>query len=846
MTDFGDSRRRENDRPADNSRSIVETRTRARIERAVERARLNLAWEGLWPLLAPFVGLFGLFAILSWFGLWRFTSAPVRVVVLAAFAAVAAYLAFRAVKFRWPDRTAGLSRVEQATGALHRPATAYADRLATARDDPASQALWLAHRQRLLAALERLKAGVPSPKLAKSDPYALRFLVLLLFVVGLVYAGPERIERLGEAFRGGETRAATVARIDAWVTPPTYTSRPPIFLTGDAAKAPGTEYSVPTGSLVTVRTGGTRDLNVVSSNAEGDTAIAPMESATTATRNRSEDATPPLEHQITLSEAGNVVVKKGDREVAGWRFVVEPDNPPEIALLESPETMTSGALRLSYSLLDDFGVISGMAEVGPAEQGDIDTAARPLFDAPTFPLSLPQLRTRSGNGETTRDLTSHPWAGAKVTLTLVARDEADQEGRSAPLEMTLPARRFSDPLARAVVEQRANLALDANAAGRVADALDALTMAPEETISDYGDYLALRSAYYRTINARDDDELRALVEYLWTVALGIEDGDLSLAAQRLRDAQEALRQALEDGASDEEIQRLAQELREAMQEFLQALAEEAMRNPQIANIPPNGDMQTLRSQDLERMLDRIEDLARTGARDAARQLLSELQNMLENLQAGRPMMGDQQGNNQMMESLNQLGEMIRRQEELMNRTYRSDQGMGEDGQQMTPEQLEEALRQLQQGQEGLGQSLQELMEQLDGMGMAPNGKLGQAGEAMGRAAGALGEGKPGSAVGDQGEALEALRQGAQGMAQQLANQPGQGGGMRGGDNFPNTDPLGRPQRTTGPDLGTTVRVPDEIDTQRAREILDAIRRRLGDFSRPEIERDYLERLLDKF
>ena len=47
-------------------------------------------------------------------------------------------------------------------------------------------------------------------------------------------------------------------------------------------------------------------------------------------------------------------------------------------------------------------------------------------------------------------------------------------------------------------------------------------------------------------------------------------------------------------------------------------------------------------------------------------------------------------------------------------------------------------------------------------------------------------------------------------------------------------------------LGTQVKVPDEIDTQRAREILEAIRRRLSDPERPTVERDYLERLLDRF
>jgi hypothetical protein len=214
-----------------------------------------------------------------------------------------------------------------------------------------------------------------------------------------------------------------------------------------------------------------------------------------------------------------------------------------------------------------------------------------------------------------------------------------------------------------------------------------------------------------------------------------------------------------------------------------------------------------------------------------------------------PMMGNPQSG-EMMQGLNELGEMIRRQQQLMDQTHRADRGQDPSGGQngeMTAEQLEQALRQLQQQQGDLQQSLEELMERLEGMGMQPNGKLGQAGEAMGDASDALGQGRSGRAVGSQGQALDALRQGAQSMAQQMAEGQGNGPGLvRGGDNFPNEDPLGRPQRTTGPDLGTQVKVPDEIDTQRAREILEAIRRRLSEPSRPLIERDYLERLLNQF
>ena len=412
------------------------------------------------------------------------------------------------------------------------------------------------------------------------------------------------------------------------------------------------------------------------------------------------------------------------------------------------------------------------------------------------------------------------------------------------MEFNLPVRDFTNPLARAVVEQRGRLALDANAAPEVADALDALTMAPEKSFDDGKQYLVLRSAYYRLLTAKSDDDLRGIVDYLWSIALGIEDGDMSLAEQELRAAQEALRKALENGASDQEIQRLTQALRDAMQKYLQALAEQAQKNPRsMAQIPPNAQM--LRSQDLQKMLDQIENLARTGNRDAARQLLSQLQNMLENLQAGRPMNGDPQGQ-QMMQALNDLADMIRRQQQLMDQTFQANRDRGQNGEQMTEQQLRDMLKQLQQGQSGLQQSLQDLMKQLQAMGIDPNGKLGQAGEAMGRAAGSLGNGKPGAAVGEQGDALDALRQGAQGLTQQFAQRQGRGGGIRGGDNFANQDPLGRPQRSTGADLGNSVKVPDEIDVQRAREILEAIRKRLADPGRSDIERSYLERLLERF
>jgi len=435
----------------------------------------------------------------------------------------------------------------------------------------------------------------------------------------------------------------------------------------------------------------------------------------------------------------------------------------------------------------------------------------------------------------------------------------------------LPERPFGKSLARALIEQRRDLALDAEAKPRVLTALEALTIAPEKFTPEAGIYLGLRSIYWQLTRARTDDALRDVVGRLWQMAVFIEDGNVSDAEAALRAAQENLRQALERGASDEEIKKLTDELRAALDKFMQALAEEMRKNPQRLARPMDPNTRMLRPQDLKSMIDRLENLARSGAKDAAKRLLEELQSMLENLQTARPggpMDGDD--GDDMMSQLDELGDMIRKQQQLRDRTFRQGQDARRDRQRgqrgERGQQGEQNMGELRQDQQALRDQLNKLMQELRkrGMGQQPGepgqdgqqggemDQLGRAGEAMGEAEGQLGEGNADSAVDAQGRALEAMRKGAQGMAQSMQQQqgmgpgpgqPGRGQQQRAGQD---TDPLGRPLR--GRDYGddTNVKVPGEIDVQRARRILEELRRRFADPLRPQIELDYLERLLKDF
>ena len=135
-------------------------------------------------------------------------------------------------------------------------------------------------------------------------------------------------------------------------------------------------------------------------------------------------------------------------------------------------------------------------------------------------------------------------------------------------------------------------------------------------------------------------------------------------------------------------------------------------------------------------------------------------------------------------------------------------------------------------------------------------QLGRAGEAMGDAEGQLGDSDADSAVDSQGRALEALRRGAQNLAQSMQQQqgngqgPGQPGGRQGQSRAQQqTDPLGRPLRGRWDDstLPNTCLNTDDPKCfparRRAEEILNELRRRFGENFRPQLELDYIERLL---
>lgn len=830
-------------------------RTSSLLDPLVTRAQAALIWESGWPVLAALLAVFGIFLTLSWLGLWIHLPRWGRIGGLVLFFGLSALAILPSLRLRLPNRNAALSRIDRDTALPHNPASTLDDVLANGSQEPATRALWSLHLKRAEHAAQSLKVGWPSPRLQDRDRFAIRAAILVAAAAAAFVAGPERYARVLAAFDWRTTGSVSQGfRLDAWIDPPPYTGKPPILLkvqTDGSGDNSLQQVRAPIGSTIIVRASDGAGVSVETAGGlEAPKLAAKADSESTAPAAKAAEQSE-AEKRFVLRGDGKLVLTRLGRTVATFGLVSIPDMPPAVSFVGDPRPNARGSLTIKYKLEDDYGVLNADAEFSrPVVKGK-PVSGRTLVAPPKMNLGVAQGPGGLGEAETTQDLSEHAWAGAKVSAKLVARDEGGNVGESETKEITLPQRTFVKPMARALVEQRRNLVLAPDDKRRVASALDALMIEPEEFKTTAGIYLGLRAIANRLEAARNDDDLRSVAELIWEMALRIEEGDLSDAERELRAAQQALRDALNRGASEEELKQLMDQLRAAMDRFLREFAEQQRENQKDQQSAQNENDRTISQQDLQRMLDQMERMMRDGNQADAQRMLDQLQQMMENLRSARRGNQQNQSQREMNRALNQLDQMMRDQQELRDRTHRESQ-RGQNGEQ----QQGNDPQSLQRRQESLRQQLEDLQRRMQEFGMNPPQGFKDAQEAMRDAEGQLGKGDRGSqgrAAESQGKALEGLRQGMQNLAQQMQQQRGPGNeGGPGEPNGPqrrdtaNPDPLGRESHTRGDNSRSLFEQPGATASERAQRILEELRRRLSDPSRPSLELEYLERLLRRY
>ncbi|NHK26758.1 TIGR02302 family protein [Parvularcula flava] len=841
------------------------TRQERVAEARIYRAQLTLFLEKLWPALLPALGMVALFLLLTLFELWQFLPWIAHYAVLAALVGIGAFLLIRDLKdLEWPRRGEALDRLEKDGKIPHAALRAREDRPFSQTDEDSP--LWRAHLSRMEQLSSKARLDKAKATADRLDPWNLRYGALLLLVVGTFIAWGDFTPRFWNAV-SPRPAGSIPATVDLWIDPPAYTGRAPVILVQSKANPEGSQpgIAVPQGSTLHARINGAdrrgpgRARLIVETDNIGRASTDLSRSETTLTG------------EASLSENAAITLTVNGRK-ASWPVVVAPDQTPKINFAEDPLATEEGRVRLVVELDDDYGITESFAvmSLDPDQDRPLDTpaiTADRATDEEIVPVS--GLTGAYGVRSAELTLTDHPWAGLDVNIRILGKDGAGQEATTETVSVTLPERDFYNPLARAIIHERRNLAVAPDSWTQTSRSLDALTFAPDRFFDRPTEYLLLRAAYWGVINGRGEN-VSDLIEEFWPLALQLEDQALELARRALAAAQQALREALERGASQSEIQRLVENLRTAMQNYIQALAEsgQSMASRQ-------GESQELEARDLDDILNSINELSDSGANNAARQLLSELEQMLQNLQitqggsgsqsgqqqAGGQQQGDGSGEGGQQgaggETAQRTGDLIGRQRDLADETFEAQR------QQFDPEGTgsgAQSAAQLQQQQEELGSAVDDLLEDLDnataesgnGTGEDIARSFREARERMAEAAEALESGNLGAAGAFQQDALDALREGADGISDQImqaqqGDEEGEDGqSTRGGRNGAQAqvDPLGRPYGAPAP--STDIGIPDLSDPERARELILELRRKLSEPGRTEEEIDYLERLLERF
>ncbi|MBB2197877.1 MAG: DUF4175 family protein [Gluconacetobacter sp.] len=606
-----------------------------RLAAARHRARLVLWIEVLRPVVLPVLGVLAAYMIAGLLGVPQALSDLLRGVILALLAgACVGWIVWRGRRVVAPTPDDIDRRIERASGLAHRPLQTLGDRPAT--DGTEQAGLWAAHLWRTGHAIGRLRAGWPRLWAGAQDPWRLGIVLPVALLAALGWAGPEVPGRLAAAFWPGlDDPGAARPHIQAWITLPAYAPGAPVFLDERTGQA-----TVPQGSVLSV--------SVTDLHGRPSVRVAPMGAGPAVADERFRALGPgSWSAEIKLLGSATLALRGRGRTFSDWTVTVLPDAAPTVAWGARPGSAAGEwRTRLPYAAKQAYGIASLHAELRLAQQGKGDAAGRVL----SVPIPLDG-QPRDASGVTTPDLSADPWAGEEVVGRLVATSTSGQQGTSPEARFRLGARKFTSPVAKAVLDIRRRLALGREGAAEGAADLAALGEMPDPFQADAGMLLnlAAAAALLESTDVAHQAALDQVVARLWYLALEIEDvrhgGQAGAqAALDVRAAQDAVTAQLnrmralgaqgQSPAEQSELQRRMEALRQAISRRMQALAQQALQShtaiPDLPGMTQDGD------RALSKMMQQMQDAAKNGRSAEAMQMMQRMEDMLEHMRTASP------------------------------------------------------------------------------------------------------------------------------------------------------------------------------------------------------------------
>lgn len=808
------------------------------------------------------LALFGLHDILP--------GASFQILTVLAFA-IGVWLGIK--HFTLPGRLEIENRLYQANHLPVNPYTALKDHPAAHLTDE-QQTLWESGQLYARRLKGKLHPALPAPKLGQKDRYHLRYIVLLLVILGWFYQGSGHGTKLAQAFIP-EPPAFMTARAEIneiWITPPEHTGLAPLYFDRSAPET----IIVPEDSTLTARL--------------GRAWFTPMLVSTNAKLSftAGESGGYTVEYPIADNDE-TLKIKSGPRTRMKFSIRVDQDTAPIVSIADGPTLTEDNRISLRYAARDDYGLDTVEIQIRPDRM-----IARRLGN----PDPWTKTNRLGGNkfiDQTARlDLTDHALAGLPVEISLVATDSKGQTTTTDPISLVLPSIEFSHPVARKLANIRQELlwSADVDSARLFANMINRILNHPESFKHDTTVFLGLSSAMHRLqfIEHVDAKSLAGLRDLLWQLALRIEGGSTRVAAEDLQNALNEMAQALENpNLSEEEFAELQEQLEQAMAEYFQSLmselAAQMQENGEDMSLPEELKDQVEDQMDTGSFMDELMDALQNGSREEVADALREMERMVEQMKNTevKPMT---EGMRKTLESLARIKDIIRDQEELLDQTRtitpeadQKTQDYGEtlppdtnsifDGEQSymppapsftdrdemppaeTPSEPVETGP-LADTQQSIREELRDIHKELEETTGKKADFINRADQAMKNARDALVNNAPGTSIPEQERALRELKNGQDQAMKQMASGigriislglPSMGRRPTGeGD----TDPLGRRPGNGRQTSTDDVDIPEEEKRRRIREIRDRILEKSDGFEKDPLSDEYFDNLLERF
>lgn len=878
--------------------------------RLTRRARLYLIWERYAPVLAPAAAIIFIFIAASMFGLWQRLGDPWRIIALAATIGVTVWSVWRAKGVAVPSRSDAMRRTEIDNELRHRPFDTIHDEPAINADVAIWNAHLAAALEKVSKARAATPRPALAPLDQYYLRFILPVMAMLAMAVGAGDNYERLRASLAPSWVSGVSAKdasfeAWIVPPDYTGRPPTYFKDSRSVKVPDGSEFVARISGVKTAPRLIARKvrGSVRisPKRLGPKSHEARIIVTENLSAEFRIQTRSEKWTLDLVKDAAPTVRFDKEPEAAKRDRLIFSFSAEddyglesaalvfslrdaPDLPDRVAIslpgrgtktvTEEPASLDLTKHKWAGKEVSGFiEIIDGKGQVGRSKSADfivpdkifVEPLAKAVAEQRQLVLAGMRPYAPAPHGEKTENENSPLYSGMDPAFTI---DRAPAQVRRAALM------------------------------------IDIVTDRPDKTFSDPVIYLGLRRTYHRLRSARSAEELGGVPEDLWALAMRAEFGVLGDAKEDMIRAEKALSRAMARRAPQREVDTLFERYNEAVDRYMEELTKKAIEDAKKNQAAGNqgGGEEGMQLDQIQELMDAIEEANRKGDTQAARRALARLAELLENLQIQMAQGGEGSGeglsdgmSEELKEALEELADVLGEQRQLRDETMssareetdrefgddtqgRSQDGEGEgdgrDGQSQPNGKSAEELAEMQD-------QLQSLLDKVERPGTSgeaeedgqsagepsdegsENGAGGlaldedtlealrEAGRAMDDAEEKLRSGDLYSAGRDQSKAIDALRKAGEGLiaeeARRLAEENGQGEDGASGDQASGgegTDPLGRENDGSGVD--DSVEVPDMDDRERAYQLLEELRRRAGEQERSQTERDYLQRLLDRF